>query len=233
MEVDGYSINNLPYELIIPILKQTNAKSCLAMSQVSYEYRWILNEEKLWTSFDDNHCAYTLALARATKRNINNIRYRWNKNIKKVDKYFIFIFTGGEQAGWLYKDERFTGETMEKVYIKHKHPYCMCTISNIQPKLSEGIWLKVGVYKIYDHLIRIKSHTIELMYCPDGCSPDELSRMAYDAEEYYNSAGDVRYCCSSPEPLLYFRFLPKGLQYVRPSYLYSGEVERRSSNQLV
>ena len=212
-------MDKLPQELIIHILGYSDCQSCLAMSQVSPEYRWILDEEKLWTSFGDNYHGYVLVLSRRTLTDVKTIRYRWE--IKKTSEYFLCVSPGRLTGCWLYKDGQFTGGRMETVDIKHEYKYCECTKKSTHAKRSEEVWLKRGLYKLGNHTIKIECNKIWYSYGTIiGYYPFE------------NVTEDMRYCCSTVAKMLKFGFLPTKSEYMTPDTLYKYEVKRTQTSKL-
>ena len=143
------NMNTLPQELLIMILRHTDDKSCQAISQVSLEYRWILNEEKLWTSFGDNYYGYMLVLSK--KLGVRPKTIRWN--IKKMYGYFGMI-TPLSKIIHLYKDGQFTNQRINRATVYH-YPKCGCR-NKISYDTYKIRWLKDGIYELEGVRILIK-----------------------------------------------------------------------------
>ena len=197
-------MNTLPSELIIYILGYSDYQSCQAISQASSEYRWILNEEKLWTSFGDNYHGYVLTLARRLLTDPNKIRYLWN--IKRIHGYFGLI--GIDMMTWLYKNGRFVNGYMKKIYARHYH-YCACTHDKTRP--LEEIWLKNGLYKPYI------GHRSEFIRIVNGEIKKSISPTLYTSE-----FRDVSYKCD--EGLLICVSGHADILSIHPEQLHDDEI---------
>ena len=203
-------MDSLPIELVIHILRFTNTKSCQAISQASSEYRWILNEEKLWTSFGDNYHGYVLALSKLIGFCPSEIRYVWS--IKKINGYFGDM--DHDVMLWLYNNGQFTGDLMIKVQIPH-YRQCMCAVLYKHEPLEE-IWLKEGIYKIHNMILKVSF---------DGTSSTIKSyTIDYKIDHKIAESVMINYCCGLDGQQLCITGKSYPYVYVSVEDLYSHDI---------